>query len=57
MSYSNLYWAIFDFAFSFLNIGIAIKRRDSYWALLNWVTAGCFIPIGLLQIMGKLPLS
>jgi Gpi18-like mannosyltransferase len=47
-------WALFDFTFGFVNIGFAIKHRDSYWSLINWAIAGSIVLTGILQITGRL---
>ncbi len=43
-----------EIVLGFINIGVAIKHRNSYWSILNWAVAGFLIALGILMITGIL---
>jgi len=49
-------WALFDFVTAFSLIGLSFRTKEKWVSVLNWGVAGGMILMGILQLMGRLPL-
>jgi hypothetical protein len=57
MDIGRLIWIMWDFVTCFLCIGIAVYNRNDKISIAWWVMAGAQFSVGVLQVLGVLPLG